>query len=401
MKRSLKKIIFVGAGNVLNAILGFAFLSVAAKTLDLESFGKYALLTTLLVTLSKIIDFGTNSVFVAESISNENKPLIGLFYSLKIILLTVAIPISLVIIKILNLDSENLILIFMLGLIAYAINYTLNAFFQKKERFVELVSLNTLPAIIKGIFAYLIFFERITLDLEQFFAVFSISIFSSLFLVFFLPKEFKKFKLDFSEIKKYLKKSYPAGISQLIYEGWPSIANSVAKIAKDFSNVGIFSIAEKIANVLLLGSISIFTVLLPKNAYAKKHNEKYDFKEIYTISAMIIITAFFGILVSRIFISKLFGDKFSDSLPLLGFLMYASAFTSIHTFMEHYFFIEGKTKYILYINIGKLILFLTLSFLLVPSQNLKGLSLASLISAFFALLATGLFIKQNQKTKVI
>ncbi len=33
---------------------------------------------------------------------------------------------------------------------------------------------------------------------------------------------------------------HSAGISLLIYEGWPSIANSIAKISKDFSIVGIF-----------------------------------------------------------------------------------------------------------------------------------------------------------------
>ena len=155
MKKSLTKIVLVGAGNVLNALLGFAFLSVVAKTLELESFGKYALLTTLLVTISKIIDFGTNSVFVAESISTDNKSLTGIFYGIKVVLLGVSIPISILVLTLLNLISPNVILIFTLGLVAYSINYTLNALFQKDEKFLHLVSLNTLPAIIKGVFAYL------------------------------------------------------------------------------------------------------------------------------------------------------------------------------------------------------------------------------------------------------
>ncbi|HQK41758.1 MAG TPA: oligosaccharide flippase family protein, partial [bacterium] len=349
MKKSLKKIIFVGFGNVFNAVLGFAFLSAVAKTLDLESFGKYALITTLLVAVSKIIDFGTNSVYVAEAISTEDKSLINKFYTQKLLLLGISIPISLVLLFILKLNTEKLVLYFILGLVAYAINYTLNAFFQKDEKFIHLVSLNTLPALIKGIFAFLIFSGSIYLNLEQAFMIFSLSIFSGIALIIFLSNEYKKFKFDFSEIKKYLEKCTPAGISLLIYEGWPSIANSIAKISKDFSNVGIFSIAEKIANIMLLGAISIFTVLLPKNARAKKRNEKFDFKEVFIISTFIIVLAFFGTLIARIFVDRFFGDKFSESLPLLGFLIFASAFTSIHTFMEHYFFIEEVTKYIMYI----------------------------------------------------
>jgi len=401
VKKSLKKIIFVGFGNIFNAVLGFAFLSAVAKTLDLESFGKYALITTLLVAVSKIIDFGTNSVYVAEAISTEDKSLINKFYTQKLLLLGISIPISLMLLFVLKLNTGKLVLYFILGLVAYAINYTLNAFFQKDEKFVHLVSLNTLPALIKGIFAFLIFSGSIYLNLEQAFMIFSLSIFSGIALIIFLSNEYKKFKFDFSEIKKYLEKCTPAGISLLIYEGWPSIANSIAKISKDFSNVGIFSIAEKIANIMLLGAISIFTVLLPKNAYAKKRNEKFDFKEVFIISTFIIVLAFFGTLIARIFVDRFFGDKFSESLPLLGFLIFASAFTSIHTFMEHYFFIEEVTKYIMYINIGKLAIFLTLSYLLVPTMALKGLSLASLISAIIAVIATTIFIKINQKNNYL
>ena len=400
MSKSLQKILFVGIGNVFNAVLGFAFLSATAKSLDLESFGKYALLATLLVAISKLIDFGTNSVYVAKSISTEDKSLLDTFYTLKIILLGVSIPVSLLILFLFKLNNIQILLYFILGLIAYSINYTLNPFFQKMEKFIHLVFLNTLPALIKGAFAILIFTKYIQLDLTQAFGVFSLSLFSSSFMILFLPSQYKKFKLKIVNTLSFLKESFPAGVSQLIYEGWPSIANSVAKIAKDFSNVGIFSIAEKITNILTLASVSVFTVLLPKNAYRKKQKLGYDFREIFIISTLILIVAFFGIFASKIFITKFLGDKFSDSIPLLGLLIFASAFTSIHTFMEHYFFIEEKTNYIMYINLGKLCIFLVLSAILIPMLSLQGLALANLIAALIALILTGIFIWKNQKIKL-
>lgn len=399
MKKSLGKIALVGFGNVFNALLGFAFLSAVAKTLDLDTFGKYALLTTLLVALSKLIDFGTNSLYVARSISTEDKSLLGTFYTLKLILLAVSIPLSFVALKILGLASTQLLFIFTGGLVAYAINYTLNTFFQKTEKFGLLISLNTLPALIKGVFSYLILSGSAYLNLEQSFMVFSLSLFSSAFLIFLIPEEFKSFSLSLTGTKSFLKKSYPAGISQLIYEGWPSIANTIAKIAKDFSNVGVFSIAEKIANMFSIASISIFTVLLPKNAYKRKRNESFDFREVVNISTLILVMAFFSIFVSKLFISEFFGEKFIDSLPLMSFLIFASAFTAIHSFMEHYFFIEDKTNYIMYINIGKLALFIILSAILVPSFALKGLSLANLIVSILAVLATVIFVKKVQNNE--
>lgn len=399
MKKSLTKIILVGFGNVFNAFLGFAFLSTVAKTLDIESFGKYALLATLLVTVSKLIDFGTNSVYVADSISKDDSTLTDTFYTLKIILLGISIPVSLVILNLLKLNTTDIILYFILGLFAYAINYTLNSFFQKKEMFLPLVLLNTFPAIIKGVFAYLMLAGKTYLNLEQAFMIFSLSIFSSSLLWFFLPKEFKKFKTDFSKVKEYLKKASPAGVSQLIFEGWSSISNAIAKIANDFSHVGIYSIADKVSNILQLGAISIFTVLLPKNAYAKKHHEKYDFKEVFIISILILVLAFFGTFISRFFVSDFFGDKFIESLPLLGLLIFSTALTSIHTFMENYFFIEEKTNYIMYINVGKLALFLILCWILVPTMSLQGLAWANLSSAVTALIATIIFINLDQRKK--
>ena len=386
-------------GNVFNALLGFAFLSIVAKTLDIESFGKYALLATLLVAVSKIIDFGTNSVYVADSISKDDETLLDTFYTLKLILLTISIPISIILLILLKLNSLNIVLYFILGLIAYTINYTLNSFFQKEQKFFHLILLNTFPALIKGIFAILIILNMVVFNLDKAFMVFSLSIYSSAVLWFVVPGEFKKFKIDFSKVKDFFKKSAPAGISQLIFEGWPSISNSIAKITNSFSHVGIFAIAEKVANILQLGAISIFTILLPKNAYAKKRNEKYDFREVFVISILILVLAFFGTFISRYFVSDFFDDKYAMSIPLLALLIFSSAFTSIHNFMENYFFIEEKTNYIMYINVGKLALFLIISWVLVPAYSLKGLAISNLVSAMIALIATIIFISTNQKLK--
>ena len=401
MKKSLIRIGLVGIGNVFNALLGFAYLSIVAKTLDLESFGKYALLATLLVAVSKIIDFGTNSVYVADSISKDDDTLLDTFYTLKLILLSISIPVSVIILSLLKLNSPNIVLYFILGLIAYTINYTLNSFFQKKQKFFPLILLNTFPAVIKGIFALLIVLNIVSFNLDKAFMVFSLSIFSSVILWLFLPDEFKNSKFDFTKVRQYLKKSAPAGVSQLIFEGWPSISNAIAKITNSFSHVGIFAIAEKVANILQLGAISIFTILLPKNAYAKKRNEKYDFKEVLVISILILVLAFFGTFISRYFVSDFFDDKYAMSIPLLALLIFSSAFTSIHNFMENYFFIEEKTNYIMYINVGKLVLFLLISWILVPAYSLRGLAISNLVSAIMALSATVIFISTDQKSKAI
>ena len=119
------------------------------------------------------------------------------------------------------------------------------------------------------------------------------------------------------------------------------------------------------------------------------------------ISILILVLAFFGTFISRYFVSDFFDDKYAMSIPLLALLIFSSAFTSIHNFMENYFFIEEKTNYIMYINVGKLVLFLLISWILVPAYSLRGLAISNLVSAIIALSATVIFISTDQKSKAI
>ena len=269
LRKSLLKVGFVGSGNILNALLGFTFLAAVAKTLDLDSFGKYALLTTLLVSISKLIDFGTNSVFVARSISKEDSNLNNIFLTTKVLLTILTLPIYVIALLLLHDLSFSFLAILFLGSIVYGINYTLFGFFQKDERYTLLVLLNLLPSIIKGIFALMIFTSFYKPDLVQAVAIFSLSIVASSFLIPF-SKNIFKFRLSFNGVSDLIKNSYPAGISQFIAESWPTLSNAAAKLSGGFADVGIFSLASKISHIFALASLSIFTVLLPKNANRKR-----------------------------------------------------------------------------------------------------------------------------------
>lgn len=398
-KNLLIKISFVGIGNIINAFLGLIFLAVVARTLSVELFGKYALLTSLLVSLSKIIDFGTNSLFVSKSISLDQDLKEG-FLSSKVILFFITLPISFLILWIFKLTNLWIILLFFIGLVSYGINITFFAFFQKTEMFTNAILLNTLPAFTKGLIAALIFFKIVTPDFNQLFAIFSLSMLTCITLYKFLPKNLKPQFKNGIEINKglsLLKLSISPGISLLITNGWSALSNSIAKITKSFTDVGIFSIADKIANVFSLISLSIFTVLLPKNALRKRNKLSYEFTETFGLSVIIIIMAIFAVVAAKFFILFFIGDKYKDSILLLDTLIFSSALTAIHVFMENYFFVEEQTHTLLGINGGKLIIFLVSSLILVPILALKGLAISQLIASIAALILTILTIYHSRR----
>ena len=394
-KKSYINISLVSAGNIFNTILGFLFFTAIARTLSLEDFGKYSLLTGLITFLARGTDFGSNSLYVARSITSNEKNLLNVFYSLKTILLIVFVPISIIVLYALNIVTPMLILIFILGLIAYCANFTLHSLFQKHENFLMLIVVNNILALIKVFFAGLIFLNMFKPTLISAFGIYSLCVYPSLLLVYFLPKEYRTFNFSLQNVWKFFKESFPAGVSVLMSEGWSAIAYSITSLASNFSNVGLYSLADKLSTIFSLISYSVFTVLLPKNARRKKEAQEYDFGETLFISVGILLLAFVGMIVSNFVVVPIFGEAFKSSLPILYILLFSSAFTAINSFMENYFFVEQKTQKLLPISLTRLATFVGLSLILLPIYSINGIAYASLISSVTVSLLIFFFIKKT------
>jgi O-antigen/teichoic acid export membrane protein len=396
----LKKVSFVSAGNILNAGFGLVFLTACARVLSPADFGKYALLTTLLVFMSKVVDFGSNSVFVAESLKSSSSlgdsksELFNIFIALKTMLLGLAILFSLIVFYVLGFSSPILLLIFLTGLIFYSVNVTLFALFQSAERFGLAVLLNSVPAFFKAVIGVLMLLGVLNLSFIAIYATFCLSMGFCAVLYFYLPKEFKQLhsvnvvKKGFTQV---FKASFPAGISQLISQGWSAISNSIIKFSKGFSDVGVFYLADKIANVFSLISLSIFTVVLPQNARRKKENLPHDLRETTVLALLVLMLAVGFVSVSGIFVHTVFGDKYAGSLLILDILIISAAISAVHSFMENYFYVHDSTKTIMYISLVKLSIFVIASLLLLPIMSLKGLALSQLISSVVGLAMVGFF----------
>lgn len=382
--KTFQKIFLVGFGNFFNAALGFLFLTAVARNLTVEDFGKYALLTSLLVVYSKILDFGTNSLFVVRQETKDN---LATLIASKIMLLVIAVALALTTLTLFSFTQPLIMAGFVGGTIAYGINYLLFAIFQKRENFSKLVVLNMLPALIKAIAAILIFAGIITITLQNAFLIFGLSIFSSALLVGSLKLKLTKINL-WQEAHELIKRAAPAGMAQLITEGYPAVSNTIIKLAQDFVQVGIFSVANKVAQVFTLTSLSIFTVLLPKNALKKHKDEPLELLEAIVLSLGIIALALIVILVSKPLVIAVFGAKYIQSLGVLKLLILASALTAIHTFMENYFYVARRMKQILVITTIKLVILIGLALALVPAFSISGVAWAHLLASLGATVLT-------------
>ncbi len=391
------KVALLGTGNILNAGMGFLYILAVAKSLGVEDFGKYVLLAGILVSTAKLLDFGTNSLFVAKTIKNsmaDTKPEIESFINSKVYLFFISLGVSYTAIAYFRLINVTTILLTTLGIIGYLIYYILYGIFHKNENFQMLLLLNFIPGSIKGLFGALILLNFIELSYLGYFFVFIIAIFSILAIYpqANIPGIFVK--PNFTNFASKIKESYMAGMSQFINESWPSINSGLIKNFLSFSNVAVYSIADKMSDVFSLLSLAIFTVLLPKNARNKGRNTKYNFNEVLLLTTVIMFLAVVCYLGSVYVINNFLDGEYRKSIGLLGVLIFNSAIMAVTAFMEHHFYVEEKPKYLLVTNSVRLATLLTLSWLLLPSLGILGLAISNIVSTTLGFLLIAVFVRK-------
>lgn len=397
VKEGFKKISLVSITNLANLGLGLIlFLAVAVK-LPKEEFGLYGLLTLLLVSLSKIIDFGSNSSFVSEYIS-KGKNFVNELINFKIFAFFISSILGLIIIKYLNnISSLSIQVSFVLGLFFYGINYLLFALYQKDEKLITASLLNFFPAIIKAYFGVMAFLGAINLNLDFAFQIFALSMSGSSVLLFYKFRELSNFKFSF-EVFRFLKNFFLAGISQIINESWNTISNQILVLLRSLADLGNFSLASKLSNVFSVISYSIYTVILTTNAKRKKNFQGYNLIESLILGAALLIVATIGTIIAPFFFKIVFGDKFDESILIFSILIFSQAFASIHKFLDNYFFVEEKSQVLFLFTNIKLISFILLSTLLTINYGIVGLALADLVVSIFTTTITFIYIN-NKITK--
>jgi PST family polysaccharide transporter len=220
----------------------------------------------------------------------------------------------------------------------------------------------------------------------------------SLFFVFFKYKELKEVKLKLN-VKHFVRNFYLAGFSQTINESWSTISNQILKILKSLADLGTFSLASKLSNVFSIISFSIYTVILTSNAKRRRDETGYNIKESLILGLFLIFLATVGSIIAPYFFKLIFDDKFDDSIIIFSILIFSQAFTSIHKFLDNYFFIEEKSVTLLKITSTKLVFFIILSIILTSSYGIVGLAFADLIVSISTTIFTFSYIINTQRYK--
>src|SRR5690606_4946940 len=130
------------------------------------------------------------------------------------------------------------IFLFLIGMVLYAINLTLFAFFQREQLYFRAVLVNMLPALAKGGAGAAVYFGLMGLDLEQSFLIFALALATSVMLIPFLPARYTRINFSLTAATDFLKEIKWAGFAHLISQSWNTVSNIIAKVLNNFAGVG-------------------------------------------------------------------------------------------------------------------------------------------------------------------
>jgi len=157
-------------------------------------------------------------------------------------------------------------------------------------------------------------------------------------------------------------------------------------------DVGYYSVAVKIKNVLIGLITSLGAVLLPRSSYYIKHKLFDEFKKVST-KAMSFIFVFsiplmiYFILFAKYIVLFLFGSAFSGSIIPMQIIMPTLLFIGITNLIGFQIMVPlGKESLILYSVFAGGVIDMILNFILIPKYSAAGAALGTVVAELIVLI---------------
>ena len=194
-------------------------------------------------------------------------------------------------------------------------------------------------------------------------------------------------KFDFSLFREMIKYSFPLIFSAISVQLLTIGDRFIIKYFLDYTQVGIYSLAYKIAGVVNVFIIQSFALSFLPIAYKmfNSPDAKLFYRKIFKYFSMILIFSALGISFFSREILYIFArnQEFWIAYKLVPILVLTFVFKGIQYVFSLGFHYVKKTKYHAFIVMLGVILNFSLNFLLIPIWQIWGAALATLISAVF------------------
>ena len=382
-------------GKFISVLLGILIISILTRYLGINDYGNYVLIFAYLSFFTIISDFGLQVTVVNElnNLKNEKEYTIGTFIWLKVVLNLISILVSIIVLFFFPYSFELKTGI-LIGILAVAISNLIsiaNGIFQAKLRMDLIAGIDLLTKVINTLL--IILFISFKLNFYYIVASVLISNFLGFIVSLSILRNFVKLKPLFSKTvaKKLLLFSLPIGISLFFSSIYFKLDTLMLSVMKNSEQVGIYNIAYKVLeNVLLLWGFYMATAY-PMFARFSSKKYKSEYRSIMKISLLVlcissIVIIIIGYFLAPFIVYVLSGKIYSGSILSLRILLLSIPFFFLNNLIYFLNIIKKRLNVILLGLMLSVIFNFFINLLFIPKLGYVGTSYTTLITEFFLLL---------------
>ena len=389
------------AGTVL-ALVGIGFIT---RYLGAGGFGDYSTILAFFFFFGSLADLGLYAISTREISrpgSNEEE-ILGNVFSIRLASSLFIVVLSLIIVLFLPYSSAV-----KTGIVISALAYVFSSgysvligLFQKRLA-MDKVAIGELVGKIFQV-AVIILAVKFNLGFLAIIWTLLLNMIVSFLIVFIWSRRYIKFRpaFDFAVWKKFLKESYPVGISAIIVFAYFKLDTILLSILKTSADVGIYNAAYKVLeNVSFFPAMFVGLVMPIMSRYIFHERRKFELVADKTFKVFLVLTVplFIGTVFLASGIIRLIGGAgFMEAVPVLRLLAAAMIFIFFGNFFTNVIIAGSLQKKLMGILLFCAIFNVSLNFILIPHYSYIGAAITSSLTEGLVVVLSCLVAWKNLK----
>lgn len=394
------------AGKALTGIISIITTGILTRLLQDTGYGQYTLITALVLLFGNVSDWGTNTIAVREAAKNSNKQ--QTIYANSLVLRVALSLISLVLFNLFisfNSDWKAILLPLSIGslvLIPLSLKTSFNIIFQTRLKYGYIVcsEIASSTALFIGVY----FVTRQHGGLQEIIWIWFIAVLIAASVGFIFARRETKFNWQFDPktIKALIKESLPAGALFILFSVYNRIDILILGHFHSSSDVGIYGLAYKIYEQLILVAAFFMNAVFPYLAREFASNKKDSLKKYYQKSFDIlfigsIVVCFVSFIFAPIIVQVLAPSNFLPSVTPLRILSLAFLVSYLNHLTGYSLIAFGKQRTSLLIALVALLFNVFANWLLIPNFSYMGAAWLTVATEGLVLLLSMLAVYKTVK----
>jgi len=209
------------------------------------------------------------------------------------------------------------------------------------------------------------------------------------------------FRLDFNLLKRLIRESLPMGASMAIFSAYNRIDTFILQSFKGEAATGIYVLAYKVHDNLILGAAYLMNAFFPVIAnFTAQLSKKIDLKQVLQkafdlLLAMAIPMTVLIFIFAPVIIKLLGGQEFLASIPVLQILVFATGIGYLNHLTGYSLVALGRQKVHLKFCVLTLILNIGLNFIFIPRYSFIGAAAVTVLTESLIFVLTFFYLRKS------